>query len=180
MASRGRLLSIVSLGVAVIGSVMAFSCSERSPSTFREASIYEGDVAPLFVQYCQSCHSSSAPAGDLSLAGFEDEAVASRDLELLENILGRIELREMPPPPVSLASGGADYRAQRLGQAAATKTTVEPGPSPASPPFSGRPRGSSLVLCAKRSRSLNRTSSNPCLDATTRSKASLMWEKRWR
>ncbi|MDF3067046.1 MAG: Gluconolactonase [Polyangiaceae bacterium] len=92
------------------------------------------EVAPLFVQYCQSCHSSSAPAGDLSLEGFEDEAVATRDLELVENILGRIELREMPPPPfpsppARLVTAFSEW-VKRLRQENDCRVTAEPGFAP--------------------------------------------------
>jgi hypothetical protein len=61
---------------------------------------YARDIAPLFTQYCQKCHSGEKPKGDLRL-DFKDEAAVRKQLatdrEFWQRVAENIRTGEMPP-----------------------------------------------------------------------------------
>lgn len=66
---------------------------------------YRELVAPFFQVYCNKCHGSEKPKGDLSLTALNGELAAGKDLSAYVAIAERLKAGEMPPetektPPI--------------------------------------------------------------------------------
>lgn len=61
------------------------------------AADFQRDVLPILTEYCNTCHSTDDPKGELDLERFTDVEEIQRHPEIWENVLGQIADGEMPP-----------------------------------------------------------------------------------
>lgn len=54
-------------------------------------------VVPFLAKHCTACHNSEQKKGDLTLDQFKDEAEAVKAVRLWQDVVSRVEAREMPP-----------------------------------------------------------------------------------
>ncbi|MFN7924346.1 MAG: DUF1592 domain-containing protein [Bryobacteraceae bacterium] len=61
------------------------------------AATFEGDVRPVLVRYCFTCHSTAKHVGDLDLERFRTEADIAKDTRPWQKMVEQLSLGEMPP-----------------------------------------------------------------------------------
>ena len=58
---------------------------------------FQGAVAPFLAKHCSGCHNAEKKKGDLILDRFTDEAEALKAARVWEDVISRVEAKEMPP-----------------------------------------------------------------------------------
>ena len=61
---------------------------------------FEREVRPLLKQYCLTCHSAAAHAGDLNLERFVSLTDVLKDPRPWQKVVEQLSLGEMPPKPM--------------------------------------------------------------------------------
>lgn len=87
-------------------------------------------IAPLFQQYCVSCHGGARPKASLALDQFPDEAAFRKDPKLLEALRGNLSDNLMPPEGKNQPTPGERDRLLRWLDGQLTKAAREAKPDP--------------------------------------------------
>ncbi|MGE3277858.1 MAG: DUF1592 domain-containing protein [Vicinamibacterales bacterium] len=112
---------------------MAASHSGGGAATHAAAALNEADQSALVGQYCATCHSERAKAGNLSLTGF-DAAAAPDNAAVAEKMIRKLRAGMMPP-----AGARRPEADQLLGLAAGLEQSIDAAaakdPNPGWRPF---------------------------------------------
>jgi mono/diheme cytochrome c family protein len=101
MPSRSTLLESLSffgllhsrpLLLVTVAVLCALPALTAAPDT-----TYEGQVRPLLLRYCISCHQGTKPQGGLDLAAYQDEKSVLRSPRTWKKVWDVLHAREMPP-----------------------------------------------------------------------------------
>jgi hypothetical protein len=105
--AAGLCSSFAVLGVACLQT--SVHASQKKPQV--SAATFMGDVKPLIVKYCISCHGGSQPTAGLNLSTFDTPDSVLNDSTIWSKVVDRLTSVQMPPQGLPQPSAAARQRA---------------------------------------------------------------------